>query len=204
MRGRKGNLFRVSQRALLRPAPLISTKTRYSYTGFIQESGAASLPWSLPAPPTLPHSRTPFRWGLSFICPSQPPPPATPASRGRGHSEPLPAKADGPQPSRQGSPLNLQPLPRIEMGGAGGIWARWQPELSQPGLMPPRCLWMRAHALQPFPPRGPSAKKHLLWGVGGQGGGGGRRTADLFSLGRQEGLLGTAPDSDALRKKLGD
>lgn len=90
------------------------------------------------------------------------------------------------------------------MGGAGGIWARWQPELSQPGLMPPRCLWMRAHALQPFPPRGPSAKKHLLWGVGGQGGGGGRRTADLFSLGRQEGLLGTAPDSDALRKKLGD
>lgn len=74
MRGRKGNLFRVSQRALLRPAPLISTKTRYSYTGFIQESGAASLPWSLPAPPTLPHSRTPFRWGLSFICPSQPPP----------------------------------------------------------------------------------------------------------------------------------
>lgn len=59
MRGRKGNLFRVSQRALLRPAPLISTKTRYSYTGFIQESGAASLPWSLPAPPfpTLePHS----------------------------------------------------------------------------------------------------------------------------------------------------
>lgn len=41
---------------------------------------------------------------------------------------------------------------------------------------------------------------------GGEAGwwGDGSRTADLFSLGRQEVLLGTAPDSDGLRKKPGD
>jgi len=44
------------------------------------------LPFPGPYLPPASPCRTPFKWGLSFICSSQPLSPAIPASRGRGHS----------------------------------------------------------------------------------------------------------------------
>lgn len=46
--------------------------------------------------------------------------------------------------------------------------------------------------------------RSVLFGGLGQSWGDERRTVDLFTLGRQEAVLGTAQDSDGSRKRPGD
>lgn len=84
---------------------------------------------------------------------------------------------------------------------------RWEgQEGSGPGgrpCAPTVCLQMRhrpcslVHS-EGLQPRSIFSGEAGWWGVDG------RRTADLFSLGRQEVLLGIAPNSSGLRKKPGD
>lgn len=91
---------------------------------FIQESGAASLPWSLPAHRPPPH-RTPFRWGLSFICLTNPPPGLHQQVGGGGAQEEPPTCRGRQfwQGRWAGISLEPPPRPRIEVGGAGGVQA---------------------------------------------------------------------------------
>lgn len=71
------------------------------------------------------------------------------------------------------------------------------------GLVPPQCVCRRGTGPAALPIQ--RAFSQEASSVERQGGGETMgRTADLFSLGRQEVLLGTAPDSDGLRKKPGD
>lgn len=136
---------------------------------FIQESGAASLPWSLPAPP--------IELLSDGACPSSAPHDTRcllnrkvrgPDTQG----EPLPCPGRQPKARQAGtSPeSSLTAPPRLrweEQKGSRHMQSVGSNLSSQwPGPMPAKMSVDEAHALQPFPSRGTSAKKRLVWRAG--------------------------------------
>ena len=122
--GWEGNLLRASQRALLLP----STPHKHRHLVFLHRllfRSQGLLPFPGPCLPPPPH-RTPFRWGLSFICPSQTPPPGLQQQVGGGGAQEEPPTCRGRQFWQgrwAGISLEPPPRPRIEVGGAGGVQA---------------------------------------------------------------------------------
>lgn len=136
-------------------------------------------------------------------CPSAPHTHPTPASytasRERKALRENAFLAEAVNPGQAGRDLpRTPPHPWTDIGGVQVRYAviGRQPELTGSQA---RCL---EHALQPSLPRAFSQEAFYLGGWG-QGGGDGRRAADLLTLGRQEAHLGIAWDSDVFRKRPG-
>lgn len=182
------------------PHPSQAQRLRNSSTGFIQESGAASLPWPLPAPP---------RELCSGEASPLTPPPKLHRQVGEEGTQGEPLPCTGRQPSARQAGLSPEPPPtrpglreERQEGSRPGVQSSGSNLSSQPARPhAPRCLWV-SH--MPCSLQRAFSQDVSCLGGWGQGERDGRRTADLFTLGKQEALLGTAQDSDGSRKRPGD